>query len=151
MNLYNEQDYKITTLWNVYGEIKGEKSNEVVIVGNHRDAWIKGGAGDPNSGSASLLEVARALGDLKRAGHKFKRTIVLQSYDGEEYGLLGSTEQGEYFAKKYQREVVAYLNVDVSVSGKNLNLESSPVLNDLIFETAKSWSTRKEAACMNIM
>lgn len=137
LNLYNEQDYKITTLWNVYGEIKGEKSNEVVIVGNHRDAWIKGGAGDPNSGSASLLEVARALGDLKRAGHKFKRTIVLQSYDGEEYGLLGSTEQGEYFAKKYQREVVAYLNVDVSVSGKNLKLESSPVLNELIFETAK--------------
>ncbi|KAI3406122.1 VPS70 [Candida oxycetoniae] len=137
LNLFNEQEFKITTLWNVYGEIKGEKSNEVIILGNHRDAWIKGGAADPNSGSATLLEVARALGNLKRAGHKFKRTIILHSYDGEEYGLLGSTEQGEYFAEKYQRDVVAYLNLDVSVSGKNLNLGSSPVLNALLFDVAK--------------
>lgn len=137
LNLYSDQDFKYATMWNVYGEIKGEKADEVIILGNHRDAWIKGGAGDPNSGSATLLEVARALGTLKAKGHKFKRTIVLHSYDGEEYGLLGSTEQGEYFAKKYQREVVAYLNLDVSVSGKNLGLGSSPVLNNLLLDVAK--------------
>ncbi|KAI5950120.1 VPS70 [Candida jiufengensis] len=137
LNLYSLQDFNYTTIWNVYGEIKGEKSNEVIIIGNHRDAWIKGGAGDPNSGSASLVEIARALGDLKKAGHKFKRTIVLNSYDGEEQGLIGSSESGEYFAKKYQKEVVAYLNVDVATSGKNLKLNSSPVLNDLLLETAK--------------
>ncbi|KAI5960832.1 VPS70 [Candida pseudojiufengensis] len=137
LNLYSYQDFNITPIWNVNAEIKGEKSNEVIIIGNHRDAWIKGGAGDPNSGSASLLEVARALGDLKKAGHKFKRSIVLVSLDAEEIGVVGSTEQGEYYAKKYQKEVVAYFNVDVSVSGKNLNLGSSPVLNDLLLETAK--------------
>ncbi|RLV92817.1 putative glutamate carboxypeptidase [Spathaspora sp. JA1] len=137
LNLYNDQIYNITTMWNVYGEIKGEKTDEVIIIGNHRDAWIKGGAGDPNSGSAVLLEVARALGELKKAGYKFKRTIVLHSYDGEEYGLLGSTEQGEFFADKYQREVIAYLNLDVAVSGKHFKLGSSPVLNKVLLEIAK--------------
>ncbi|EGW30216.1 uncharacterized protein SPAPADRAFT_144416 [Spathaspora passalidarum NRRL Y-27907] len=137
LNLYNDQIYNITTMWNVYGEIKGEKTDEVIIIGNHRDAWIKGGAGDPNSGSAVLLEVARALGELKKAGYKFKRTIVLHSYDGEEYGLLGSTEQGEFFADKYQREVIAYLNLDVAVSGKHFKLGSSPVLNKILLEIAK--------------
>ncbi|KAG7661206.1 uncharacterized protein J8A68_005282, partial [[Candida] subhashii] len=137
LNLYNDQIFNITTMWNVYGEIKGEKEDDVIIIGNHRDAWIKGGAGDPNSGSAALLEVARAFGELKKAGYKFKRTVVLHSYDGEEYGLLGSTEQGEYFADKYQRNVVAYLNVDVAVSGKNMNLGASPLLNNILLAVAK--------------
>lgn len=137
LNLYNDQIYNISTLYNVYGEIEGEKKDEVIIIGNHRDAWIKGGAGDPNSGSAVLLELARALGALKATGYKFKRSIILQSFDGEEYGLLGSTEQGEYFAKKYQRNVVAYLNLDTAVTGKHLNLAASPVLNKILREAAK--------------
>ncbi|KAK6455897.1 uncharacterized protein RJT20DRAFT_51621 [Scheffersomyces xylosifermentans] len=137
LNLYNDQIYNISTLYNVYGEIQGEKRDEVIIIGNHRDAWIKGGAGDPNSGSATLLEIARALGSLKEAGYKFKRSIILQSYDGEEYGLLGSTEQGEYFADKYKRKVVAYLNLDASTTGKYLNLGASPVLNHVLREAAK--------------
>lgn len=137
LNLYNDQIYNISTLYNVYGEIEGEKKDEVIIIGNHRDAWIKGGAGDPNSGSAVLLELARALGALKATGYKFKRSIILQSFDGEEYGLLGSTEQGEYFAKKYQRNVVAYLNLDSAVTGKHLGLSASPVLNKVLRESAK--------------
>ncbi|KAK6465991.1 membrane protein [Scheffersomyces coipomensis] len=137
LNLYNDQIFNISTLWNVYGEIEGEKKDEIIIIGNHRDAWIKGGAGDPNSGSATLLEIARALGALKASGYKFKRTIVLQSYDGEEYGLLGSTEQGEYFADKYKRKVVAYLNLDSSTTGKYLGLSASPVLNHVLRESAK--------------
>lgn len=137
LNLYNDQIYNISTLYNVYGEIPGEKRDEVIIIGNHRDAWIKGGAGDPNSGSATIVEVARALGELKKAGYKFKRTIVFQSYDGEEYGLLGSTEQGEYFADKYKRTVVAYLNLDASTTGSHLKLGASPLLNNILREAAK--------------
>ncbi|KAK6201652.1 uncharacterized protein RJT21DRAFT_120715 [Scheffersomyces amazonensis] len=137
LNLYNDQVYNISTLYNVYGEIEGEKKDEVIIIGNHRDAWIKGGAGDPNSGSATLLEIARALGALKASGYKFKRSIVLQSYDGEEYGLLGSTEQGEYFAETYKRKVVAYLNLDSSTTGKYLHLSASPVLNHILRAAAK--------------
>jgi len=137
LNLYNHQVFNITTMWNVYGEIEGINKDEVIVIGNHRDAWIKGGAGDPNSGSAVLLEVARALAALKKAGYKFKRSIVLQSYDGEEYGLLGSTEAGEYFAEKYQKTVVAYFNLDSAVTGKNLHLSASPVLNHLLRSVAK--------------
>ncbi|ODV81282.1 uncharacterized protein CANTADRAFT_46791 [Suhomyces tanzawaensis NRRL Y-17324] len=137
LNLYSKQIYNISTIYNVYGEFEGKNPGEAIIVGNHRDAWIKGGAGDPNSGSAVLIEVARALGRLQKLGYKFKRSIILHSYDGEEYGLVGSTEQGEYFAKKYQKDVVAYINLDVAVSGKHLHLLASPLLNHVLLEVAK--------------
>lgn len=136
LNLYNNQDFNISTLSNVYGEIEGEKKDEVIIIGNHRDAWIKGGAGDPNSGSASMMEIARGFGELIKAGYKFKRTIILMSWDGEEYGLLGSTEYGEFAAKMLQKKVVAYLNVDVSVSGTDLNLEGCKSIYGLIKKVA---------------
>ena len=58
-------------------------------MGNHRDAWIVGGAADPNSGSAVLIELAKAFGALAETGWKPKRTIVLCSWDAEEYGLVG--------------------------------------------------------------
>lgn len=138
LNLFSNQTFNITPLWNVYGEIEGENKNEVVIIGNHRDAWVKGGAGDPNSGSAALIEVARALGALKKSGYKFERTIILKSFDGEEYGLLGSTEFGEYNADQLKRKVVAYINVDVAVQGKHLKLAASPILNRLLRKVA-SW------------
>lgn len=137
LNLYNHQDYNITPLWNVYGEIKGEITGEAILIGNHRDAWIKGGAGDPNSGSAVLLEVARALGALKASGFKFKRSIVLASWDGEEYGLLGSTEFGEFAAKRLQKDFVAYLNVDVAATGDILDLEASPILAHVLKKILK--------------
>lgn len=138
LNLYNEQNFTITPLWNVYGEIKGEIEDEAILIGNHRDAWIKGGAGDPNSGSAVLIEIARGLGALKAAGYKFKRSIVLASWDGEEYGLLGSTEFGEFAAARLQKNFIAYFNVDVAATGKNLSLEASPTLNHILKKTLKS-------------
>lgn len=138
LNLFSNQTFNITPLWNVYGEIEGKNKNEVIIIGNHRDAWIKGGAGDPNSGSATLIEVARALGDLKKSGYSFERTIILKSFDGEEYGLLGSTEFGEFYADELKRKVVAYINVDIAVDGKHLRLGASPLLNKLLRDVA-SW------------
>lgn len=136
LNLYSKQTFKITPIWNVYGEFEGENKNEAILIGNHRDAWIKGGAGDPNSGTAILLEIARALGQLQDSGYKFKRSIILQNWDGEEYGLIGSTEFGEYASKKLQKDVVAYLNVDVGVQGKIFQLSASPVLNKVLRKVA---------------
>jgi N-acetylated-alpha-linked acidic dipeptidase len=85
-------------------------------VGNHRDAWVFGGV-DPSSGTASMMELTRALGDLKQRGIRPRRTVVACSWDGEEYALTGSTEWGEQFADELKKKLVAYLNVDESVAG----------------------------------
>lgn len=136
VNVYLNQKFGIETITNVYGELKGKNSHEVIIVGNHRDAWIKGGAGDPNLGLAVLLEVARALGTLKGLGYKFKRTIVLHLYDGEEYGLLGLTEGGEYYANEYKKKVISYVNLDSAVTGSNFHLSALPLLNEILLKVA---------------
>lgn len=135
LNLYNNQSYDIRPIYNVYGNISGtDAGGEYILVGNHRDAWIKGGASDPNSGSASMLEVIRAFSQLMEQGWKPRKTIVFASWDGEEYALLGSTEFGEKYADDLKANCLAYLNVDVSVSGKTLNIASSPLLNYVLEE-----------------
>ena len=101
----------------VEGRIRGsELPDQWVLIGNHRDAWVYGGV-DPVSGTASMLELTRALGNLKRQGMRPRRTIIACSWDGEEYALTGSTEWGEQFADQLSHNLVAYLNVDESVSG----------------------------------
>ncbi|KAH8700414.1 putative peptidase, M28 family [Talaromyces proteolyticus] len=134
VNLYNKQEYVTTPLWNVIGVIKGSLSDEVVILGNHRDAWIAGGAGDPNSGSAALNEVVRSFGDALKAGWKPLRTIVFASWDGEEYGLVGSTEWVEEKLPWLSKTNVVYLNVDVAASGPHFDVSASPLLNKAIYE-----------------
>lgn len=137
VTLFNEQDYAIRPNYNVIGTIEGIIKDEVVIVGNHRDAWIVGGAADPNSGSAVLMEFAKALSELQKIGWKPLRTIMLASWDGEEYGLLGSTEWGEDYAKFIKKKVVSYLNLDSAVSGSRFSAHSSPVLQDLLNHITK--------------
>lgn len=76
-------------VWNVLGTIRGSvEPDRHVILGNHRDAWVYG-AVDPNSGTAALLEIARALGQMLRAGWRPRRSIVLASWDAEEHCLGG--------------------------------------------------------------
>jgi len=79
--------------------------------GNHHDAWVNG-AGDPLSGQVAMLDEAKALGDLLKTGWKPKRTIVYCSWDGEEPGLLGSTEFAETHDKELQEKAVIYINSD---------------------------------------
>jgi N-acetylated-alpha-linked acidic dipeptidase len=93
-----------------------ELPDEWVLLGNHRDAWVYGGV-DPVSGTASMMELTRSLGELKQRGVRPRRTIVVCSWDGEEYALTGSTEWGEQFAEDLKKKLVAYLNVDESVAG----------------------------------
>lgn len=134
LHLMNEQDYVITPAWNVIGIINGSIPDEVVVLGNHRDAWIAGGAGDPNSGSAALNEVVRAFGKAVKKGWKPLRTIVFASWDGEEYGLLGSTEWVEEYIPWLSEATVAYINVDVGARGPNFAASAAPLLNKAILE-----------------
>ena len=101
----------------VEARIRGsEVPDEWVLLGNHRDAWVFGGV-DPSSGTASMMELTRSLGELKQRDVRPRRTIVVCSWDGEEYALTGSTEWGEQFADDLKKKLVAYLNVDESVAG----------------------------------
>lgn len=134
----NLQNYTITPIWNTIGIINGSLSDEVVVLGNHRDAWIAGGAGDPNSGSAALNEVVRSFGAALAQGWKPQRTIVFASWDGEEYGLLGSTEWVEDYLPWLKHSAVAYLNVDVGTRGTRFEAHAAPLLNKALIEVTKS-------------
>jgi len=101
----------------VEARIRGsELPDEWVLLGNHRDAWAFGGV-DPSSGTASMMELTRSIGELKQRGIRPRRSIIVCSWDGEEYALTGSTEWGEQFADDLKKKLVAYLNVDESVAG----------------------------------
>ena len=130
-------DYKIRTIWNVIAQIKGEvEPDRWVMVGNHRDAWVYG-AVDPGSGTAATLEMCRALGSaVKNAGWKPKRTLVYASWDAEEYGLVGSTEWADQHAAEINEKAVMMLNVDVAVSGPDLDVDGVPSLRELFLEAA---------------
>jgi N-acetylated-alpha-linked acidic dipeptidase len=111
--------------------------DEWIVLGNHRDAW-EFGAVDPSSGTASMLEMSRAFGELKKQGIRPKRTLVICSWDGEEVGLTGSTEWGEQFADDLTSKAVAYINVDSSASGPNFRPDAVASLAPLIVEVSKS-------------
>lgn len=130
-----EMDEGLKPIYNVVAKIPGTSEPEaLVILGNHRDAWTHG-AVDPNSGTASMLETARGLGAAVKAGWKPKRTILLASWDAEEYGLVGSTEWAEDHAKELSG-AVAYLNLDASVTGSALDVNGVPSLRDVVRDAA---------------
>ncbi|OLC92523.1 MAG: folate hydrolase [Acidobacteria bacterium 13_1_40CM_4_58_4] len=104
-------------LYDVIGKIPGSTfPDEWVIRGNHHDAWVNG-AEDPISGQVALLEEARALGELLKSGWKPKRTIIYCAWDGEEPGLLGSTEWAEQHYDELRAHAVAYINSDANGRG----------------------------------
>jgi N-acetylated-alpha-linked acidic dipeptidase len=110
MNL--QFDWKLVDCHNVIAKIKGsELPDEWVIRGNHHDAWVNGAA-DPISGMIAVMEEARALSELMKTGWKPKRTIVYCGWDGEEPGLIGSTEWAEHHASELQQKAVVYINSD---------------------------------------
>ncbi|KAL8696539.1 MAG: hypothetical protein Q9224_002742 [Gallowayella concinna] len=134
LHLVNQQEYVTTPIWNVIGVINGTLADEVVVLGNHRDAWVAGGAADPNSASAALNEVIRSFGVALERGWKPLRTIVFASWDGEEYGMVGSTEWVEEYLPWLSHAAVAYLNVDMSTTGPEFSAKASPVLHRAMYE-----------------
>ncbi|HEX9724277.1 MAG TPA: M28 family metallopeptidase [Vicinamibacteria bacterium] len=110
-------DWKTRPIYNVLARIEGRVfPNQWILYGNHHDSWVNGAA-DPTSGTAALLETARSLAKLVDEGWRPKRTIVLASWDGEEWGLMGSTEWAEKHAAELTEKAVAYINTDTSGKG----------------------------------
>ncbi|KAF1963063.1 N-acetylated-alpha-linked acidic dipeptidase-like protein 2 [Byssothecium circinans] len=129
LSLSNIMNDTFNPIYNAIGVINGTNQDEVLIIGNHRDAWIVGGAADPNSGSAVLIELAKAFSALSATGWKPLRTIVLASWDAEEYGLVGSTEWVEEYIPWLKTAAISYLNVDVAVSGPIPDFSATPDLH----------------------
>jgi Predicted aminopeptidases len=126
-----KSNWNTRTLYDVIAKLPGTtEANEWVIRGNHHDAWVNG-AEDPISGLVAELEEARALGALVKQGWKPKRTIVYAAWDGEEPGLLGSTEWVETHADELAQHAVAYINSDTNGRGY-LGVEGSHILEKFI-------------------
>ncbi len=124
-------DWKLVPARDVVAKIEGSVwPDEWVIRGNHHDAWVNG-AEDPISGLSALLEEARAMGSLVERGWRPKRTIVFCAWDGEEEGLLGSTEWAETHAAELQAKAVAYINTDGNGRGF-LNVGGSHALDGVV-------------------
>jgi N-acetylated-alpha-linked acidic dipeptidase len=110
-------DWSQKPLYDVIATIKGAQwPDEWVIRGNHRDGWVFG-AQDPLAGQTALMEEARSIGALAKTGWRPKRTLVYASWDGEEPGLLGSTEWAETHAAELQAKAVLYVNSDTNDRG----------------------------------
>ncbi|KOM34048.1 hypothetical protein LR48_Vigan02g019800 [Vigna angularis] len=137
LNFTYQGEMKVATIENVFAIIKGrEESDRYVLLGNHRDAWTYG-AVDPNSGSAALLDIARRYAILLRLGWTPRRTIILCSWDAEEFGMIGSTEWVEQNLVNLRSKAVAYLNVDCAVQGPGFFAGSTPQLDDLLLDIIK--------------
>jgi len=116
VNMSVQLNYTIEPIWNVIGKLYGQLADRVIVVGAHRDAWSPGAASSC-SGTAVLLETARILTQMVADGWKPLRSIWFCSWDAEEYGVIGSTEFGEYLSATLQEEVIAYINLDTVVTG----------------------------------
>ena len=110
-------NWDIKQLYNVIAKLPGsELPDEWIIRGNHHDGWVNGAA-DPISGIVSEMEEARAIGELVKKGFKLKRTLVYCAWDGEEPGLMGSTEWTEDHREELRKKAVFYLNTDGNSRG----------------------------------
>jgi N-acetylated-alpha-linked acidic dipeptidase len=129
----------LKTLYDVIGKIPGSTfPDEWVIRGNHHDGWVNG-AEDPTSGQVAILEEARSLGELVKSGWKPKRTIIYCAWDGEEPGLLGSTEWAEQHYDELRAHAVAYINSDSNGRGY-FGVEGSHTLEKFSNDVARDIS-----------
>ena len=133
-----QNDERVTKMRSVIGVIRGsEEPEKLVILGNHLDAWIYG-AVDPSSGTAAILETARALGQAVRKGHRPRRTIVFAVWDGEEPLLGGSTQWALDNAEELRKNAVTYINVDTGVQGGDFVGGATPALAAFLRDVTKA-------------
>jgi N-acetylated-alpha-linked acidic dipeptidase len=137
VHLAISSDWNQKPLYDVIATLRGSSApDEWVMRGNHRDGWVFG-AWDPLSGQVAMLAEAKALGALVKSGWRPQRTLVYASWDGEEPGLLGSTEWAEQHAEELKHKAVLYVNSDTNSRGF-LFPEGSHTLQHLLNDVASS-------------
>ena len=140
LHLKVDMETRVMPYYVVEGRIRGSQNpDEWVVLGNHHDAWEYGGV-DPSSGTASMMEMTRAFGNLLKQGVRPNRTLIFCSWDGEEVGLTGSTEWGEQFEQELKERAIAYLNVDSSASGPDFAGSAVASLAPELYEVTRSFT-----------
>ena len=135
VRLQVQSDWSLKPIYDVIAKIPGsELPDEWVVRGNHHDGWVFG-AWDPLSGNSALMGEAKAIGALLKSGWRPRRTLVYASWDGEEPGLLGSTEWAETHAQELRSHAVVYVNSDTNSRGF-LVAKGSPSLQRLVNEVS---------------
>lgn len=138
VHLQVEQPIGLTRVENVIGTLEGSSfPDEWIILGSHYDAW-EFGATDPNSGTAMLLSLADALGEMAKQGYRPRRTIKIAHWDAEEHGILGSTEWVEQYREDLHKNAIAYFNADGACSGLVFGGSAAPSLKTLMIEATKA-------------
>jgi N-acetylated-alpha-linked acidic dipeptidase len=133
-----QMDYGQRRLINVVGKIPGAVApDEWIVVGSHRDAWVYG-ASDSVSGHVSMMAVARAMSEMMKKGWKPRRSVLFVSWDGEEPGLLGSTEFVEDLTAELKAKVAVYVNRDAGAGGLNFSSSAVHSLTPFVHELAQS-------------
>ena len=134
-----QMDYAQRRVINVVGRIAGAVApDEWIIVGSHRDAWTFG-ASDSVSGHVSMMAVARAMGEMMKKGWRPRRSILFVSWDGEEQGLLGSTEWVEDLQDELRSKAAVYVNRDAGAGGLNFSGSAVHSLTPFVHELARSF------------
>ena len=127
----------IGPMWDVIARMQGVDSQQMVVVGGHRDAWTYG-AVDPISGTVDMLQLGRALGKLKAQGWKPQRTIAIGSWDGEETNLFGSAIWVDQHAAELRAGCVAYVNTDEVAFGPRFGAYATPDLAGFMRDAANA-------------
>ena len=129
-------DWKLVPARDIIARLPGgDRADQWIMRGNHHDAWVNGAA-DPISGQVAMLEEARAIGELARSGWRPRRTIIYAAWDGEEEGLLGSTEWAEQHGDELRQHGVVYINSDSNGRGF-LGVGGSHTLERLVTQVAR--------------
>lgn len=138
VHLSLKMDYAQRRLVNVVGRLPGATlPDQWIVVGSHRDAWTFG-ASDSVSGHISMMNAARAFAELATQGWKPRRSIVFVSWDGEEPGLLGSTEWVEDLQAELKEKVAVYVNRDAGAGGVTFSASAVHSLTPFVRELARS-------------
>ncbi|MDP9360180.1 MAG: M28 family peptidase [Acidobacteriota bacterium] len=139
VHLALEFNWNMVPAYDVIARMSGSQyPDEWIMRGNHHDAWVNG-ASDPISGLVAELEEAKAIGELAKSGWRPKRTIQFAAWDGEEEGLIGSTEWAETHADELRRNGVVYINSDTNSRGF-LDAGGSHTLERLVTQVARDVS-----------
>jgi len=129
-------DWNQKPIYDVVAKIKGsDEPDRWIVRGNHHDGWVFG-AMDPLAGQVALMAEAKSIGKLLKEGWRPRRTLVYSSWDGEEPGLLGSTEWAEQHAAELKVKAVMYVNSDTNGRGF-LQAEGSHALQHFVSEVAR--------------